>query len=97
MDVGHYEIILDHLLWVPSIVQINAILLGVQYVQFQNQSVLAIWMWGHYEIILDHLQWVPSIFQINPIFLWNNKGYHICNLVWYFWGSDMCNFRINLY
>ena len=25
MGVGHYEIILDHLLWVPSIVQINLI------------------------------------------------------------------------
>ena len=45
MDVGHYEIILDHLLWVPSIAQINAILFGVRYVQFWNQSVLAIWMW----------------------------------------------------
>ena len=60
MDVGHYEIILDHLLWVPSIAQINPIFcgtikptiftiyfdtLGVRYVQFRNQSVLAIWMW----------------------------------------------------
>ena len=27
MDVGHYEIILDHLLWVPSIVQINVTLI----------------------------------------------------------------------
>ena len=45
MDVGYYEIILDHLLWVPSIAQINAILFGVWYVQFWNQSVLAIRMW----------------------------------------------------
>ena len=60
MDVGHYEIILDHLLWVPSIAQINPILcgtikptifviyfdtLGVWDMQFRNQSVLAIWMW----------------------------------------------------
>ena len=27
MDVGHYEIILDHLLLVPSIVEINPIFL----------------------------------------------------------------------
>ena len=27
MDVGYYEIILDHLLWVPSIAQINTIFL----------------------------------------------------------------------
>ena len=27
MDVGHYEIILDHLQWVPSIFQINPIFL----------------------------------------------------------------------
>ena len=27
MDVSHYEIILDHLLWVPSIAQINQIFL----------------------------------------------------------------------
>ena len=60
MDVGHYKIILDHLLWVPTIVQINPIFfgtikptifaiyfdtLGVQDMQFQNQSVLVIWMW----------------------------------------------------
>ena len=28
MDVGHYEIILDHHLWVPSIAQINLIFLN---------------------------------------------------------------------
>ena len=60
MDVGHYEIILDHLLWVPSIVQINPILCEtikptifaiyfdseIAYLELPKyQSVLAIWMW----------------------------------------------------
>ena len=60
MDVGYYEIILDHLLLVFNIVQINPILCEtikptIFVIYFNSeiaylgppkyQSVLAIWMW----------------------------------------------------
>ena len=51
----------------------------------------------HYKNILDYLLGVPSIGKINPIFFLQQLSPPYLPFTLTLWGSEICNFGINLY
>ena len=71
--------------------------LGVPDMQFSESICIIDVDVDDYKTILDYLFGVPSIGKINPIFFWEQLSLPYLRFTLTLWGSEICNFGINLY